>query len=389
MKFSAKQTSTLPGITGTLRVARMPGALPRRVKRGDIVVIDHTELDLPTARSWTATGVAAVINARPMVSGRYPNLGPEHLAASGVVLLEDVGLAGVTALGDGRNARIVDGAVYDGEQRLAEGRVVDLDGVRSRMEHVRTTMHAQLDTFTHTSAELLRREQESLLHRNGLPDLRARLAGCPVVVACEGDGLERQVRSMKWFVKEQRPGFVAVGMAADRLRRRGIQPDVVVVAPGEELPSAKALKAARDVVVCAPSGGSASVDEALKRIGVTPRHFATVLAAPDAALMVADGAEPELVVVAGETMELSDVLDGRSQSLAGAYLARLAVNAPLLDAAAVPRLYSGRVKRTHAVFAMLLCVAAVLASIATTDVGQRWEHDVDHGIHHVWDEVGL
>ena len=52
----------------------------RRLRPGDIAVIDHLDLDRATAEALVDCGVAAVVNASPFISGRYPNLGPELLA---------------------------------------------------------------------------------------------------------------------------------------------------------------------------------------------------------------------------------------------------------------------------------------------------------------------
>ena len=40
-------------------------------------MIDHVDLDRVAADSLVAVGVAAVLNAKPSISGRYPNLGPQ------------------------------------------------------------------------------------------------------------------------------------------------------------------------------------------------------------------------------------------------------------------------------------------------------------------------
>ncbi|MDT7730802.1 MAG: hypothetical protein QOK45_1055, partial [Mycobacterium sp.] len=78
MKMSAllsRTASSRPGITGTARVDRDIERLLRRVVPGDIVVIDALDLDRITADALVEADVAAVINASPSISGRYPNLG--------------------------------------------------------------------------------------------------------------------------------------------------------------------------------------------------------------------------------------------------------------------------------------------------------------------------
>src|SRR5512138_514746 len=67
--------SAEPGmITGTARTDRRTKRLVGRLRPGDIAVIDHVDLDRVAADSLVVAGVAAVLNAQPSISGRYPNL---------------------------------------------------------------------------------------------------------------------------------------------------------------------------------------------------------------------------------------------------------------------------------------------------------------------------
>src|SRR5919197_6466966 len=81
-----------PGVvTGTVRLDRRTKRLVGRLRPGEIAVIDHVDLDRVAADSLVATGVAAVLNAKPSISGRYPNLGPEVLIQAGIPLVDDLG----------------------------------------------------------------------------------------------------------------------------------------------------------------------------------------------------------------------------------------------------------------------------------------------------------
>ena len=82
MKLPARMRvpEALPGIVGTARVERRTRALLARLRPGDLAVLDHVDMDRSTAQALLDAGVVAVVNASPMISGRYPNLGPEVLA---------------------------------------------------------------------------------------------------------------------------------------------------------------------------------------------------------------------------------------------------------------------------------------------------------------------
>ena len=68
-----RASSAPPGSTAT-STGCCGGSCP-----GDIVVLDVLDLDRITADALVDADIAAVINASPSISGRYPNLGPEVL----------------------------------------------------------------------------------------------------------------------------------------------------------------------------------------------------------------------------------------------------------------------------------------------------------------------
>lgn len=108
----SRNTETLPGVTGMARVDRNTRRLLKRAGAGDVVVLDEMDIDRLTADRLVQAGVAAVINASPSISGRYPNLGPEVLAANGIVLLDAVSADVFGKIKDGSRVRIDAGVVY-------------------------------------------------------------------------------------------------------------------------------------------------------------------------------------------------------------------------------------------------------------------------------------
>ena len=79
------------GVSGVARVDRRTKNLTKRLRPGDIAIIDHIDLDKVSAEALVACRPAAVINAAPSISGRYPNLGPEILVAAGIPLVDGLG----------------------------------------------------------------------------------------------------------------------------------------------------------------------------------------------------------------------------------------------------------------------------------------------------------
>src|SRR3954453_20222919 len=111
---------TEPGVSGTVRVDPRTKALTKRLRPGDVAVIDHLDIDRGSAEALVACQPAAVLNAARSTSGRYPNLGPEILLEAGIPLVDDLG-ADLMSLTEGHRLRVVDGSVYEGDTLVAEG----------------------------------------------------------------------------------------------------------------------------------------------------------------------------------------------------------------------------------------------------------------------------
>ncbi|MGH3345716.1 MAG: putative cytokinetic ring protein SteA [Nocardioides sp.] len=377
-----------PGLTALARVDRRSKVLLPRLRSGDVAVLDHLDLDRATAQALVDTGVAAVLNASPFLSGRYPALGPALLADAGIVLLDNV--EGVDQIPDGAQIRVHDEVVYVDGQPVAMGRAVDADVLAGEMDQARAGLGTQLDTFTHNSAAFLRREEGLLLHGEGLPSLATRVAGRPALVIVDGGELSAHLRSVRAFIKERHPVLIGVDGGAEALRRAGYSPDVVVIGTGPdapELPTKATLRDARDVVVRVERGDRRPVEQ-LERIGVRAARVETAATTEDVALLLAFASEATVIVGVGTHATLDEFLDRQRSGLASTYLTRLRVGQRLVDASAVPLLYSGRLRPRHLFLAILVGVVALAVALATTPVGQEWLDDLGAWVRQAWRDLG-
>lgn len=375
LPLRTRPAAPVPGLVGVVRADRRTPALLSRLKPGDIALLDHADLDRGTAVALIDAGVAAVLNAQPMTSGRFPNLGPQILIEADIPMVDALGPDGFSAVRDGRSVRLLDGMLYDGELLLATGRVVDQESVSADADEARAGMSSQLESFVANSSAFLRREQALLLHGLGLPELRTRVADRPVVVVAAGPDLRAELRRLRPFLREQRPVVVGVGATGDALREAGHQPDVVVLPAGPsdpDGPSSKVLKAARDVVACVERGAGRSSLDHLERRGVRPLRLETGTSAEDAALLLADAAGASLIVSVGLSAGLEELLDRRRPGAASSYLTRLKVGHRLVPAAAVPQLYAGQVRPRHLAGVVLAGLVAVAAAVSVTPLGHDW-----------------
>ncbi|WP_101524348.1 putative cytokinetic ring protein SteA [Nocardioides houyundeii] len=384
MKFATKSrpAPVLPGVIGTVRVDRRTRALLSRLREGDLALIDHVDLDRGTAQTLVDSGVTAVLNATAMISGRYPNLGPQVLADAGVQMIDQLGSEAFSLIRDGAAVRVLDGQVHLADDVVVSGRELGAEQIAEQLEDARAGLGHQLASFTHNSSEFLRREQDLLLHGEGVPRPATVLADRPVVVVVPGHEHAAELKSVRAFIAEQRPVLIGVDRGADALAEAGFTADVVVLSASsseDEIPSPAVLRAAKDVIVRVDRGAPRVVTERFERLGIQPLRLETSATTEDAALIVADAGHASVIIGVGMHATLAEFLDRQRAGLASTYLTRLKVGPRLVDATAVPTLYSGRVRPRHLAVVLVAGLLALVAAIGTTPVGQEWSDSLLHG----------
>ena len=381
------------GVSGTARSDRRTTVLLARLREGDVAVLDQVDLDGHTAEALVDARVAVVLNRSAMISGRLPSRGAEVLAEAGIPMVDNLQATGgrelASVVPDGRRIRVLGGSVLIGDEVVAEGRELGGDEVARQLDAARLGLAAQLQTLTHDSGEFIRREQGLLLHGDGVPRLRTRLQGRPVVVVGHGPDGAAELRGMRRYLRELRPVVVTTAEGLEVVRAAGLRADVVVLDGREDdLPAAKVLRSVRDVVVTQPPGVSRSQgSERFDRIGVRALTLRTGAAPGDAALLLADAAGAAPIVGVGLRGSIEELLDGSRDGLGSAYVARLKAGPRLVDATAVPLLYSGQLRARHAYLVLLIGLIAVAAAIATTDVGHQWAIDLGHQLQQLVDDL--
>lgn len=400
MRFTSRSAAPsrtgAEAVTGPVRSDRRTQVLLGRVKPGDVAVIDHLDLDRRTAQALVDRQVRAVVNAAPFISGRYPAQGAEVLVNAGVALLDAVGPDVFASVRNGARAQLDgDRLVVKGET-VATGRRLTAAEVHELMQAARAGLTTQLESFTHSATEYLRREQDLLLHGQGIPDVATRIEGRPVVVVVKAFDHAQDLRRVRRFVDEQRPVLVGVDDGADALLAAGLRPDILVIGEaglarvpgsGDRVVSDEALRAAREIVVHADATDRATGAERLDRLGVRPLRVATSGTSEDLALLLADVQGASLIVAVGTHTTLDEFVDRQRAGLASTFLTRLRVGSRLVDATAVPVLYAGRTRTWQLVVVLLAGVLAVLAAIAVTPAGEDLARDAAEAVRSLYDDI--
>jgi uncharacterized membrane-anchored protein len=383
MSLSIRRRSSrgpeVPGVRGTVRVDARTKNLTKRLKPGDIAVIDHQDIDKVSAEALLACRPAAVVNAAPSISGRYPNLGPGILVGAGIPLIDNAGKDVMHALHEGQQARIDDGAVYVGDTIVAKGRRYDLASVEAAMNDARAGLAVQLEAFAANTMEYLRRERELLLDGVGVPDITTDIDGRHALVVVRGYHYKEDLQTLRHYIREYRPILIGVDGGADALVEEGHKPHLIV---GDmDSVSDATLVCGAEIIVHAYRDGRAPGLERVRRLGIEPVVFPATGTSEDVAMLLADDKGASLIVAVGTHATLVEFLDKGRSGMASTFLTRLRVGGKLVDAKGVSRLYRSRISNLSlfimlgvGLFALYVALAATTAGTALLQVvGARWD----------------
>jgi uncharacterized membrane-anchored protein len=360
--------SELPGVTGVARVDRHTEALLRRLKRGDIAVLDQLDLDRATADALVAAGVAVVVNASPSISGRFPNLGPEILVDAGVMLVDAVGPEVMHAVKDGSRVRLHDGVIYLGDRAVAEGVAQTPESVADALVEAKSGLAHQLEAFAANTIEFMRRERALLLDGLGVPEIEVDLKDRQVLVVAAGYDHVADLNRLRGFIREYRPRLVGVGAGADALLAAGHRPDLIVGNPAEV--STEALTCGADVVVPAFTDGHAPGLHRVQDLGAGAVTFPSSANPEDLALLLAHHHGASMTITVGLSATMGEFLDrGRSGSNASTFLTRLQTGGRVVDGRVVAALHRNRISGWVVLLLLLAVLTAAVAALLVSHVG--------------------
>ncbi|MCW2705687.1 MAG: thiamine pyrophosphokinae [Blastococcus sp.] len=358
-----------PGVAGTARLDRRTKNLTKRLRPGDIAVIDHVDIDRVSADALVGCKVAAVVNAAPSISGRYPNLGPEILLGAGIPLLDDVGREVFSRLKEGGHVRL-DGKQLLGEQGevLAEGIAQTDETVAAAMAEAKAGLSVQLEAFAANTMEYMKRERALLLDGVGVPDVVTSIEGRHVLVVVRGYDYKEDLHALRAYIRDYRPVLIGVDGGADALVEAGYQPDMIV---GDmDSVSDDVLKSGAEVVVHAYADGRAPGLARVQDLGVEAITFPASATSEDIAMLLADEKGAQLIVAVGTHATLVEFLDKGRGGMASTFLTRLRLGGKLVDAKGVSRLYRSRISTAALVVLVLAAFIAIGSAIAVSAAGQ-------------------
>jgi uncharacterized membrane-anchored protein len=350
-------------IAGPARLGRRTKELVRRLRPGDIAVIDHRDLDRVAAEDLVARRVQAVVNVGNSSTGRYPNAGPLVLARAGIRLVDAPAAPLFEELRDGEVIVVRDGEVHRNGTLLAAGRVLGVAECERALQHQRARIDGALEAFAANTMDHIREESDLLAGRIDFPGTRTRFRDRHVLIVVRGTTHRRDLRTLRAYIADVHPILVAVDGGADAILEEGLRPDVIV---GDmDSASDAALRSGAELIVHAYPDGRAPGRERLRQLGLEHLVVRAIGTSQDVAMLLAYEKGAGLIVSVGAHFNLVEFLERSRHGMSSTFLTRLRIGEVLVDAKGVSRLYNrGASGRLLAVFlaASLALVVVVIAS---------------------------
>jgi uncharacterized membrane-anchored protein len=357
----------LPGVIGTARLDRKTKNLTKRLCSGDIAIIDHRDLDRVSADALISCQVAAVVNAAPSISGRYPNMGPHLLVEAGIPLVDAVGPDVFARVSEGQTVWLDGDSLYLADEVVAKGVLQSPELVEKAETEAKAGLSTQLEAFVANTMEYLKREQELLVEGAGVPELRTKIQGRHVLVVVRGYHYREDLSVLRGYIREYKPVMIGVDGGADALIEAGHHPDIIV---GDmDSISDKALRCGAEIVVHAYPDGRAPGLARVQDLGMTCALFPAAATSEDVALLLAYEKGAGLIVAVGTRFSLVEFLDKGRSGAASTFLTRLRVGGTLVEPKGVSQLYRSRISGWALVVLVLAACVTIAVAIVFSPAG--------------------
>lgn len=351
-------------ISGPVRLGKRTKDLVKRLRSGEIAVIDHADLDRIASEDLAASGVAAVLNNSSSSTDRYPNLGPLLLARAGVPLVDVSEVDLFELLSDGEHLELEGSEILRDGRRVASGERLTAPAVEQRLERQRQLIDRALGEFATNTIEHVREESALLSGAIYFPAVRTEFRDRHTLIVVRGPDYRQDLAALGAYIRDVRPLIVAVDGGADAVLEAGHAPDMIL----GDMDSAtdRALGTGAELVVHAYPDGRAPGRERLQELELDHVLVPASGTSQDVAMLLAHERGARLIVTVGAHFNLTEFLDKNRAGMSSTFLTRLRVGETLVDAKGVSRLYRpGLARSGMAMFALAFVVLIVIVALAS------------------------
>ncbi len=363
-------------IKGRILKGKSTKKLVSCLRPGDMALIDHPDLDEVAVDALLDSGVTAVLNASPFITGAYYNQAPCRLLEKNICLVELSNAEAFERIKAGQRGEIRGGELWADGVPVAAGKKITGGCLEEKLEKARALEYETAADFLSNTLDYARKEKELFLGRVGMPEIRTPLQGMDVVIVVRGKGFREDLQVIRHYLREARPVLIGVDGGGDALMEAGFRPHIVI---GDmDSVSDRTLQAADEIIVHAYADGRGAPGEVrLQQMGLAYITMQAPGTSEDIAMLLAYEKNAELILALGTHFGLNDFLDKGRRGMSSTFLVRVRVAGRLIDARGVSRLY----KKTRPVELFLAVILAGFLPLLALMVLSPF---IRHILHLVW-----
>lgn len=334
----------LKGVCGRIKKDRRTKCLIPRLKKGEIALIAHANIDELAAKALLEKKVKAVLNTEESLTGDFVVHGAELLLKHNIPVLDGLPSEWMESVKEGEVVRIDKDKVFLNGEAL-KAHLLSMEEVRSKLAQARAKSLKRFEDFVENTLQHLRQEKAWLFPDFNQFALPFSLEGREVVVVVRGKNYKEDLRALIFFIRERKPVLIGVDGGADALCEAGFSPEIVV---GDmDSASKEALSRARHLIAHAYPDGDCPAKKRLEQKGFTS-YFTVPFAgtSEDLALMLAYAAGAARIVGVGMHFSMDEFLQKGREGMASTVLTRMRVGNILFDAKGVSEIYRPSVPKS-------------------------------------------
>ena len=319
--------------------------LVKRLKPGDIAVVNHMDIDEVAAHSLVLCKPKLVINATRSISGRYPNLGPGVLCRANIPILDYIGDEAFSIIQENDILEVMENEIFRNGDYIGSGTWLTEELILEKLEDTKKNFQNELDKFIENTLDYAKKEKDIILGNLKIPTIKTVFKGMHSLVVVRGQDYREDLNAIKSYIDEFNPILIGVDGGGDALMEFGYTPDIIV---GDmDSVSDHSLKACKEIIVHAYPDGRAPGLERVKELGLEATLFPAPGTSEDIAMILAFEKGSDLIVAVGTHSNMIDFLEKGRKGMASTFLVRLKVGSKLIDAKGVNKLYKESVKFKH------------------------------------------
>jgi len=150
-------------ILGKVKIDKRTKNLGESLKKGEIAIIDHEDIDELAALILVEKQVSAVINCKKYTSGKFPNRGTAVLGKNNIPIFEVTKGDLFNILKDGDEVEIHNDTILMAKENIGKLLIISNEYIANSIETAKRNMEYELDKFIDNTMMYASKEKSLVL----------------------------------------------------------------------------------------------------------------------------------------------------------------------------------------------------------------------------------